>query len=105
MAMSREDQKAASDRIMAKFPLTLEEQQTYKMLTMKPEDYPKSGPVRVCGICGAEFETIPAMKEHLEITVLQQFSDHSATHNPSPAQWTEAHNRIQKWKQQAKESS
>ena len=105
MAMSKEEQKAASDRIMAKLgPMTLEEKETYRRLTMKPP-YPQSGEKRVCGICGEVFEGIPAMKDHLEVTVLQQFADHTAVHNPTPAQWTEAYNRIQLAKEAAKEKS
>jgi len=44
---------------------------------------------RVCGECGAEFET------NSELSAMQQFADHVAVHNPSPAQWAEAHKRIQ----------
>ena len=51
---------------------------------------------RVCQVCGAEFET------NKEQTALQQFSDHSAIHNPSPAQWSEAYDKIQAGKERAK---
>ena len=56
MAMSREDQKAASDRIMAKLgPLTGVELETYEMLMKRPEDYLPPREKRVCGRCGAGF--------------------------------------------------
>lgn len=96
MAMSKEDQKAASDRIMAKLgPMTPFEQRTYELLTMKPGKYPVPGEKRVCGECGAEFREIPATKEKAAISALEQFSDHTAEHNPSPAEWAEAHKRIE----------
>jgi hypothetical protein len=102
MAMSKEEQKAASDRILAKEPLTAEERRTFEMLTRRPEDYRVPGEVRECGVCGAKFETILATKESPEVTALQQFSDHLAFHNPSPAHWAEAHKRIQAGKESAK---
>ena len=105
MAMTKEQQKAASDRIMAKLgPLTEEEQVSYRRYALKPP-YPETGEIRTCGICGAKFATIPAMKDHLEVTVLQQFSDHTAIHNPTPAQWTTAYERIQEGKERLKEST
>lgn len=105
MAMSKADQKAASDRIMGKFPLTPEERQTYEMLVKTPDQYvppnPESG-VRVCGICKAEFQGVAATREDRAKAVLEEFSDHMKSHNQSPAQWTEAHRRIQAGKDRAK---
>lgn len=51
---------------------------------------------RKCQVCGAVFESTP------EASALVQYSDHSATHNPSPAQWTEAYEKIQASKESAK---
>lgn len=108
MAMSKADQKAASDRIMAKYPMTTEERQTYEMLMKKPEDYvlpdPESG-IRVCGVCGAEFQGKGETKQGREMSALEEFSNHTASHNPSPAQWTEAHRKIQDGKEQSKRES
>jgi len=102
--MSRDQQKAASERIMAKFPLTGEEYVGYQKLTMKPEEYGVPGESRVCGDCGALFQDIPGNKETPMVTALQQFADHTAVHNPSPAQWAEAHKRIEFGKASLKES-
>lgn len=101
MAMSREDQKAASDRIMAKEPLTAEERATYEYLMLKPP-YGGSGDTRVCRKCGAVFQEVAGTKERPAVTALEQFADHSTIHQPSPAQWVEAHNRIQEAKETAK---
>lgn len=51
---------------------------------------------RVCQVCGAEFERIPATKDEEEKTALQQFSDHMITHQPTPEQWAKAYDKIQK---------
>lgn len=105
MALSKEEQKAASDRIMAKEPLTAEERQLYEILTRTPEQYlppdPETGE-RVCGICGEVFNRIPGTKESPEIPALEQFSDHQAEHSPSAGQWVEAHRRIQAGKERQK---
>lgn len=104
MAMTKAEQKAASDRIMAKLgPLTPFEQRTYDLLTMKPEEYPVPGEKRVCGDCGAEFKPTLTAKGEVEVTALQKFSDHTASHNPSPAQWAEAYKRIQEGRESAKD--
>lgn len=44
---------------------------------------------RVCGECGAEFETNESQG------ALEQWSDHLTIHQPTGAQWAEAHLRIQ----------
>jgi hypothetical protein len=95
MAMSKEDQKAASDRIMAKVrPFTPEEQATYNRLTTPVEEYPTADrDYRVCQDCGAEFRT-ESEKGVEGLSAMQQFSDHTTKHNPNPAQWVTAHNRI-----------
>lgn len=56
---------------------------------------------RVCLECGAQFETIAATKDRDEVSALAQFSDHTTVHNPTGAQWTEAHNRIQALKKKS----
>ena len=87
MAMSKEEQEAASDRIMAKLgSLNKEEKEIYDRSVRRIEDYaaPKDGSRR-CNTCGAEFQDLPGKP------ALEQFSDHQAKHNPSPAEWTEAH--------------
>jgi len=98
VAMTKEEQKAASDRIMKKLgPFTPEEQAIYDRSIKKPGNYdPPIAGTRTCGYCGATFRDLPGKPS------LEQFSDHQATHNPSPAQWTEAHERIQKSKESAK---
>lgn len=102
--MTREQQKAASDRIMAKLgPMMEEEQATYRRLSMTPEEYPAPGEKRVCGVCRAEFRDRVDGKGNVEVTALQQFSDHTAMHNPSPAEWAEAYKRIQVGKESAKD--
>lgn len=103
MAMTKEEQKAAAKRIMEKYPMTEEEREIYERLIKKPKDYqPPLDGVRVCGTCGAEFQDIKNGKGEVIETGLQQFSDHQASHNASPAQWTEAYNRIQAGKERAK---
>ena len=94
MAMTKEEQKAASARILAAHPLTEEELQVYAMLTRQPSDYIPPRENRVCGVCGAEFRAVPMGKE-TQLTALEQHSDHMAEHNPTPAQWATAHQRIQ----------
>jgi len=95
MAMSREDQKAASDRIMAKYPLTEEELVIYRRLTRKPDDYTGPAEKRICADCGTVFSDTVNSKGDIQVSALEKFSDHQAEHNPSPAQWSEAHKRIQ----------
>lgn len=104
MAMSKEDQKAASDRIMEKFPLTEEERGTYEYLMLKPP-YGSSGDTRVCRVCGAVFQEIPATKEMGVVPALEQFSDHSTIHQTPAPQWTEAYNRMQEAKEAAKKNA
>ena len=100
MAMTKEEQKAASDRIMAKLgPLTKEEREIYERSIRKPEEYKVPKEKRVCGYCGAKFDDLPGKP------ALEQFSDHQARHNPNPAEWTEAYNRIRKSKESAKDHS
>lgn len=96
MAMTKEQQKAAVERILAKEPMTEEEKRVAEMLKKRPEDYMPPDPVswgRECGMCGKRFKN--KMEEGKEITALDQFSEHMREHNPSPAQWTEAHQKIQ----------
>jgi hypothetical protein len=57
---------------------------------------------RVCKECGAEFHTKLATKDSPEIPALAQFCDHITEHQPTVAQWTEAHNKIQKGRESAK---
>jgi hypothetical protein len=106
MAMTKAEQKAASDRIMAKSgPLTEEEQIIYRSLSKDPRDYPVSAAkTHICASCGAKFEEIPETKERARITALEQFSDHVAVHNPSPAQWTEAYRKIEEGRERAKKA-
>ena len=102
MALSQEQQKAASDRIMAKLgPMTPFEAETYRKLTAVPP-YPVVGEVRRCGECGAEFQEIEGTKDRQAVTALEQFSDHASSHNPSPAQWSEANKRIESARESAK---
>lgn len=104
MAMTKEQQAEAARRILEKEPLTEEEGQVAELLKRVPGMYtpPTREGLRVCGICGATFEGEAGTKEKLEVTSLQQFVEHQADHNPSPAQWTEAHNKIQAGKQRQK---
>lgn len=44
---------------------------------------------RKCLVCGEKFDT------DKDGTALMKFSDHSTVHNPTGAQWTAAHNKIQ----------
>lgn len=105
--MSREQQKAAAQRILEKEPLTEQERVTYEILRKNPEDYrlPGESGSRVCPVCGAEFETIAGSKERPEVPALEQFSGHMGAHNPSPAEWAEAHKRIGAGKEREKEST
>jgi hypothetical protein len=107
MAMTKEQQKESSERIMAKMGrLEGVELEAYGLLTKRPEDYvlpdPESG-VRVCGVCGKLIEGMAETKEARAQSALEQFTAHQAEHNPSPALWTEAHKRIQAGKDRAKE--
>jgi hypothetical protein len=100
MAMTKAEQKAAAARIMAKMgPMSEEEKSTYEMLSKRPEDYVVPGQEgRVCGICGKEIQGDE------EKTTLEKFADHQSFHNPSPAQWAEAHKKIEAGKERAKKS-
>ncbi len=53
---------------------------------------------RVCLECGAEFESDE--KE----TALAKYADHSTQHNPTPEQWANAYEMIQRGKEKAKNS-
>ena len=57
---------------------------------------------RKCPVCGEEFRTKPATRDEQEVAALAQFSDHLRIHQPTQAQWTEAHNKIQAGKESAK---
>lgn len=96
MAMTKEEQKAASDRIMAKLgPLTAEEKAIQQGILKDTENYPKSDrDHRVCWVCGAHFKTVPGTLGTEELSAMQQFADHMGVHNPRPAKWAEAHQRI-----------
>jgi hypothetical protein len=61
--------------------------------------------MRVCKECGVELHEIPKTKDSPAVSELEQFSDHTAIHNPSPAQWAEAHKRIEAGKERAKKSA
>lgn len=50
-----------------------------------------------CGECGAKIET-QTVDDHQRINHLTQ-------HNPTPAQWTEAYNRIQDGREKAKKTA
>lgn len=102
--MTKEEQREAARRIMAKHPMTEEERVIYERLMKKPEDYrgPTKGALRVCGTCGAEFEDVVDGKGNVVTPALEQFSDHQSSHNPSPAQWATAYERIQAGKERAK---
>jgi len=90
MAMSKQEQKAAAERIMAKSgPLTLEELGIKRQLEVSPP-YQR---YRVCLICDMVFEP-EEIREHVE---------HMASHQPSAGQWVEAHRRIEAGKDRAKE--
>jgi hypothetical protein len=104
MAMTKEEQRAAARRILEKEPLTEEEQRTYELLKKSPEDYRVPGSVRTCGVCGEKFEDVVDAKGNVTNPSLAQFSDHQAFHNPSPAQWAEAHKRIEAGKERAKKT-
>lgn len=95
MAMTVEQQKEAARRILEKEPLTAEEQQTFELLVKRPGDYRVPGEKRVCGVCGARFGDKVDAKGVVEVSALQKFSDHMAEHNPSPARWATAHQRIE----------
>ena len=106
MAMSKEEQKAASDRIMAKIgPLEGVELETYNLLVKKPGDYRVPGESRECGVCGARFEDTLSPKGDVLVPALEKFSDHQAEHNPTPGQWAEAHSRILAGNERAKKAT
>lgn len=102
MAMTKEQQKEASRRILEKEPLTEEERELLRFRTMTPEQYPRPGESRACGICGARFRDTLNQKGEIVTSMLEKFSDHQASHNPSPEQWKTAHERIQQGKEAAK---
>jgi hypothetical protein len=55
--------------------------------------------MRQCNLCNFRVDLPDKAGE------LSAMADHHATHNPTPAQWTEAHHRIQEGKERARESS
>jgi hypothetical protein len=93
--MTQEQQKAAVERILAREPLTEEERELYEFRTKTVEEYEVPTDRRVCGLCGARFKDVVDGKGVVQVSMLEQFSDHQAEHNPTPAQWAEAHHRIQ----------
>ena len=98
MAMTKEQQREAAERILAANPLTEEERKTFELMSKTPDQYippDEQTGQRTCGICGATFSAIPASKENPEVSSLERFADHLAEHNPSAVQWTEAHRSIQ----------
>ena len=103
--MTSKEQTEAAGRIIAKSPLTAEEQRTLKFLSKRPRDYKVPGELRICGVCGEEFRDEVNGKGEVTKPALYQFSDHVAFHNPSPAQWVEAHKRIQEAKEKSKEDA
>jgi hypothetical protein len=97
--MTKEQQSEAARRIMEANPMTDQERQTYELLMRRPEDYlPPDNQTgeRVCGVCGEVFQ------HSKDKAALDLFADHQTEHNPSPAQWGEAHRRIQIGKDAAK---
>jgi hypothetical protein len=91
MAMTREEQRAAAERILAKFPMTEEEKRRQRFLETDPEAYPKDK--RVCPVCPKEFG-----KDDIN-----EYSEHVARHSPTMGQWKEAHEKIESGKARAKE--
>ena len=103
MGMSREEQRAAAERILAKEPLTEEEREWAEFYKRAPGSYvvPTSEGIRTCGVCGAQFKDKPLKNGNPgEIeSALQQFSDHWAQeHQSTGGQWTEAYQKIQEGK-------
>jgi hypothetical protein len=47
MAMSREQQRSAAERILEKYPMTAEEKERQRFLDMRIEDYPEPDPKRL----------------------------------------------------------
>jgi hypothetical protein len=105
MAMSREDQKGPSGRIIAKHPLTEEERRIYERNKRSPDDYVQPADTRICAECGARFTDTMNSKGEVLVSMLEKFSIHQASHNPSPAQWSEAHKRIQDGRASQKDHS
>lgn len=105
--MTKEEQKAAAGRIMAKLgPLDAQEQQVYDMLVRTPEEYlppNRETGERVCGVCGEMFEDRKDRTGNILVASLEQFSDHTTSHNPSPVQWGEAHRMIRDGKERSKQ--
>ena len=91
--MTKEQQKAASDRILAKFPMTESEKRVQRILETSPDEYPKDS--RICPYCPVVFQR-HEFEEHAQ---------HLASHGASPAQWAEANKRIEKAKEGAKEAA
>jgi hypothetical protein len=98
--MTKEQQESAAARIREKVgALTADEEVTYRLLTMRPENYIPPDPVsgdRVCGICGEVFEN------SMQSPALEKMAEHITIHNPTGSQWSEAHRRIQKGNDSAK---
>jgi hypothetical protein len=104
MGMTKEEQRAAAARILAKEPLTPEEAKLAELYKRVPGSYvpPDKEETRTCGICGAKFRDTEE-KGKVTVTALEKFTDHIAEHNPTPDKWTEAHKRIQAGKEWEKE--
>lgn len=96
VAMSKEEQRLAAKRILAKEPLTPEEQLLYEILTKTPEMYvapdPETGE-RICGVCGEVFPN------------LETFADHQVDHNPTSAEWSVAYQRMRDARETKKSES
>lgn len=102
--MSREDQRAAAERILAKEPLTEQERQVAEMLSKRPGEYRLPGEDRECGICKEVFRDKVDGKGNVLETAMQQFSDHQSFHNPTADRWAVAHERIQSGKEKVKQA-
>lgn len=62
--------------------------------------------VHTCHICNQAIQIESGLSAaEIAKASLDARSDHYATHNPSPAQWTEAYNRIQAGKEKAKKAA
>ena len=53
--------------------------------------------MQLCTICGREMKARKG-RDGKDGTELEARADHMTIHTPSPAQWTEAYNRIQRSK-------
>ena len=61
------------------------------------------GTVHTCHVCGKHIQIGSALKpEEAAKASLDARADHYATHNPNPAQWTEAYNKMRAAKETKK---